>query len=56
MFFSLYYILFYYFISVLALSAAVSSHSTPVAIYYLGTFIIGYLEIHWILHISTAQL
>ena len=55
MFFSLYYILFYYFISVLALSAAVSSHSTPVAI-YLGTFIIGYLGIHWILDISTAQL
>ena len=42
MFFCLYYILFYYFISVLALSAAVSPHSTPVAI-YLGTFVIGYL-------------
>lgn len=42
MFFCLYYIIFYYFISVLALSAAVSPHCTPVAI-YLGTFIIGYL-------------
>ena len=42
MFFCLYYILFYYFISVLALSAAVSPHSTPVAI-YLGSFVIGYL-------------
>lgn len=40
--FCLYYIIFYYFISVLALSAAVSPHFIPVAI-YLGTFIIGYL-------------
>ena len=56
MFFSLYYIIFYYFISVLALSAAVSPHSTPVAIYLGTAIIIGYLGIHWILDISTAQL